>query len=52
MLCVHVADDHRRELPERILAASSGETHPDRRVLAMLDARGRISWQPRGNATK
>jgi hypothetical protein len=51
MLYVHVAENHRRELPEPILAASSRETDPDRRVVATLDARGRISRQQRGNAT-
>ncbi len=42
MLYVHVAENHRRELPEPVLAAASLESDPDRRVLAMLDARGRI----------
>jgi integrase len=52
MLYVHVAENHRRELPELVLAAAARETDPDRRVLAMLDARGRISWQQRGNDTR
>ncbi len=40
MLYVHVADNHRREIPERILAAGAGETDPDARIIEMLGARG------------
>src|SRR5215471_3957778 len=40
MLYVHVAENHRRELPEAIVAAGQGESDPDRRVLKMLAARG------------
>jgi integrase len=40
MLYVHVAENHRRELPEPIVAAGQGESDPDRRVLKMLAARG------------
>ena len=36
MIYVHVAENHRREIPEAIMA----ELDPDRRVLAMLGARG------------
>ena len=40
MLYVHVAENHRREIPPEILAAASDESDPDRRVLRMLGARG------------
>jgi hypothetical protein len=40
MLYVHVAENHRREIPEHIMAAGRDESDPDRRVLAMLTARG------------
>ena len=40
MLYVHVAESHRREIPEHIMAAGRDESDPDRRVLAMLAARG------------
>ena len=40
MLYVHVAENHRREIPEHIMAAGRDESDPDRRVLAMLSARG------------
>jgi hypothetical protein len=40
MLYVHVAENHRRELPAHILAAGQGESDPDRRVLKMLAVRG------------
>jgi hypothetical protein len=40
MLYVHVAENHRRDLPPAVLAAGSGETDPDRRILRMLGARG------------
>jgi hypothetical protein len=40
MLYVHVAENHRREIPESILAAAQGEIDPDRRILKMLAARG------------
>ncbi len=39
MIYVHVAENHRREIPESILDAASGESDPDRRVLKMLAAR-------------
>jgi hypothetical protein len=38
MLCVHVADNHRREIPEGILAAGAGD--PDARIIKLLGARG------------
>jgi len=40
MLYVHVAENHRRDLPEDIVASGLGEIDPDRRVLRMLGARG------------
>jgi integrase len=40
MLYVHVAENHRRDLPGAILEAGRIELDPDRRVLAMLSARG------------
>jgi len=41
MIYVHVAENHRREIPEASAAAALSETDPDRRVLAMLSARGK-----------
>ena len=40
MLYVHVAENHRRDIPEDIVSAGLGEIDPDRRVLKMLGARG------------
>ncbi len=40
MLYVHVAEDHRSELPEAIVAAGRNESDPDRRILCMLGAHG------------
>jgi hypothetical protein len=40
MLYVHVADNHRREIAEGILAAGAGETDPEARIITMLGARG------------
>ncbi|MBA3397750.1 MAG: site-specific integrase [Deltaproteobacteria bacterium] len=40
MLYVHVAENHRRDLPETIVAAGAAEQDPDRRILKMLGARG------------
>ncbi len=41
MMDVHVAENHRREIPEPCSAAAVSEVDPDRRVLAMLSARGK-----------
>ena len=41
MIYVHVAEHHRREIPEASAAAALSEADPDRRVLAMLSARGK-----------
>jgi hypothetical protein len=40
MLYVHAADNHRREIPEGILAAGAGESDPNARIIKMLGARG------------
>src|SRR3954471_19278002 len=40
MLYVHVAEAHRRDLPEHIRNSGRGQDDPDRRILAMLGARG------------
>jgi len=32
MIYVHVAENHRRELPQAVIEASLGEADPDRRV--------------------
>ena len=40
MLYVHVAEAHPRELPEHVQQAARIEGDPDRRILAMLAARG------------
>lgn len=42
MLYVHVAENHRRDTPDCILDAANGEHDPDRRVLAMIGARGSV----------
>jgi hypothetical protein len=39
MLYVHVAENHRRDIPESVLGAGAKEIDPDRRILAMLAAR-------------
>ena len=41
MIYVHVAENHRRDIPEACSAAALSEADPDRRVLAMLSARGK-----------
>ena len=40
MIYVHVAENHRRAIPEPILEAAKAEQDPDNRILAMLGARG------------
>jgi integrase len=42
MRYVHLAEAHRRPLAEPIAKAGMGEVDPDRRVLAMLGARGHL----------
>ena len=41
MIYVHLAENHRRDIPEPCSAAALSEADPDRRVLAMLSARGK-----------
>jgi integrase len=41
MIYVHVAENHRREIPPAVIEAGAGEPDPDRRVLKMLGARGK-----------
>lgn len=41
MLYVHVAESHAREWPEPVHAAAATEIDPDRRIVAMLGARGK-----------
>lgn len=41
MLYVHVAEHHRRAIPDDIAHAGLGELDPDRRVIRMLGARGK-----------
>jgi hypothetical protein len=36
MIYVHVAENHRREIPEHVLIAAAGEGDPDRKILRML----------------
>lgn len=52
MLYVHVAEQHRRAIPETVLVSGAREMVPDQRILSMLGARPRVAWQPRGNAEK
>lgn len=40
MRYVHVAESHSRELPDCVQLVSQGIGDPDRRILAMLGARG------------
>jgi integrase len=47
MIYVHVAENHGREIPACVLEAGQVETDPDRRVLAMLGARGKNLPKPR-----
>jgi integrase len=50
MLYVHVADNHRREIPEDILAAGAGESDPDARIIRLLGARGSHAAAAPGSA--
>ena len=45
MLYVHVAENHRREIPESDPGSGLTEMDPDRRILRMLGC----AWQPRGS---
>lgn len=46
MLYVHVAEAHARELPEPVHEAAQTEVDPDRRIVAMLGARGSSVAKP------
>jgi hypothetical protein len=50
MRYVHVAEAHQRELPQVVCEAGNGVADPDKRVLAMLGARG--SHLAAGTSTK
>ncbi|CAN5881360.1 hypothetical protein BH11MYX3_BH11MYX3_26510 [soil metagenome] len=52
MIYVHVAENHRREIPPAVTEASLGEVDPDRRVLKMLGARGKNLAKTEGSGTK
>ena len=52
MIYVHVAENHRREIPECVLEAGLGESDPDRRILKMLAARGKNLAKAEGPETK
>ena len=43
MLYVHVAEAHRRDIPDNVLEAARGVEDPDRRIIAMLGARGEVT---------
>ena len=50
MLYVHLAEHHRRDIPEAILAAGHSEADPDTRMLKMLGARGsHVAAEPGSN---
>ncbi len=48
MLYVHLAEQHRRDVPTPVLKAGARELDPDLRILAMLGERC-SAWQPRGS---
>jgi hypothetical protein len=39
---VHVAEDHMRPLPEKVIEAAQGEVDPDRKIVRMLGARQQV----------
>jgi integrase len=49
MLYVHVAEQHRRAIPDDVLLSAAQEIDPDQRILTMLAARARTAWQSRGS---
>jgi integrase len=51
MIYVHVAENHRREIPAAILEAGASEA-PDRRILQMLGARGKTVAKAEGPKAK
>ena len=48
MLYVHLAEQHRRDVPTPVLKAGARELDPDLRILAMLSARC-SAWQQIGS---
>ncbi len=52
MAYVHVAEAHSRELPEHVRDAASSETDPDRRILSMHGARGKIGARTQATETE
>lgn len=51
MIYVHVAENHRRELPEPVMSAGDSERDPDKRILAMLSARHLVKPEAQAVAT-
>jgi hypothetical protein len=49
MLYVHVADQHRRAIPEDVLLSAAQEIDPDQRILTLLGSRATTAWQLRGS---
>lgn len=47
---VHVAENHRRELPAELAGVVANEFDPDRRIIRLLGARIALKRQPDGNA--
>ena len=52
MLYVHLAEQHRRAIPEVVLGPGARELDPDQRILTMLGARARVAWQPGGSTER
>lgn len=46
---VHVAENHRRELPAELAGVVANEFDPDRRIIRLLGARIAVQRQPDGN---
>jgi hypothetical protein len=52
VIYAHAAENHRREIPAAVSAAPAAEADPDRKVLAMLAARGSQVVADQGPETK
>jgi integrase len=52
MLYVHVADVHRRDLPDVVRLAGEAFNDPDARIIAMLGARGAFAPRTEGSTTR
>ena len=52
MIYVHVAENHRRDVPGVVQEAGLGEADPDRRILKMLGARGKNLANDEASGTK